>query len=156
MAKGHKPSAASAGPYLGGAFICERLLSERDNVNSVVRIVDTVTLPADAPRPELGTGVGLPLTLVIFFRRGEAKGERELRLRQIGPSGKRKNVGKVEFKLEGPAEGAINTIMPVVPISWDNEGLYWFEVLLGGTLVTRVPLRVKFAQAEAPPATPSS
>jgi hypothetical protein len=149
MAKGSKPGQKSAQPYLGGAFICERLLTETDNVSSAIRIVDTVTLPPLVPPPKRGAGVGLPMALIVFFRCGDARGEREVRIRQIGPSGKRKNFARAAFNLEGPPEGAATIFLQGVPVKWDGEGLYWFEVLLGGVPITRIPLRIKIAQPAA-------
>jgi hypothetical protein len=41
-------SATSDGPYLAAAFLCEKVLQEKDEAVSIIRIIDRVTLTVPA------------------------------------------------------------------------------------------------------------
>ena len=41
------------GPYLSAAFLCEKVLEEKDGVKSAIRIIDRVTRTAVGPNPPM-------------------------------------------------------------------------------------------------------
>jgi hypothetical protein len=147
MAKSKKPTEPFAGPYLSSAFFCERMLEEKDGVPSFIRVVDVLTVPT--PPAEIPVGpdgqvveVASFLTVHIAFKSGEVKGERRVRLDIIFPSGKVKEGQENPVHFLGHEKG-IN-LFGQVPVPISEEGLYWYEVKLDGTPITRIPLRVVY------------
>jgi hypothetical protein len=55
---------------LAAAVLCERVLLEKDDVASVIRLVDTfyVTVPKELPA---GANAAIPLTLLLSFKRSD-------------------------------------------------------------------------------------
>jgi hypothetical protein len=147
MAKGHRRS-ERARPHLQAVFFCEKVLTEADNVTSAIRIVDTINLTITAGKPKRGMALLLPLALLVMVKAGDARGEKELQVRSVGPSGKAYKAGTWKFTLAGPPEGGANLRADQVQLKWDKEGLYWFEILLDGTLFARAPLRVNIVKAD--------
>jgi hypothetical protein len=148
MAKKRKSEKNDAPPCLLASIICEKVLLEKDEVLTPVRIVDTVTFAAGT-EIEPGKVFELGLTLLLMFKSGEARGERQLRLALVNPSGTREDVGASQISFLDPPEGGQN-IRIAVRLKWEKEGLYWFEVFLEETPMARVPLRVRIAQADEP------
>jgi hypothetical protein len=143
MAKKRTTADNDAPPLLAAALICERVLQETDNVLSLIRVVDTVTLPPE-PVPAKDELVGLPLSVLLLFKTGDARGKRQILVTLVKPSGAKEPAVLVEYDFGSPEEGGHNVHMPV-RLKWEQEGLYHFDVVLGGTQLTRIPLRVKFA-----------
>lgn len=74
-------------PYLAAACIAEKVLVEPDNVNSVIRIVDNTTVPADVMRNfKQGELTGFPFQLFLSIKAGDFRGKCTLTLFQINPS----------------------------------------------------------------------
>ncbi len=153
MAKKRTPDKKRSLPYLAAALLCERVLIEPDHVTSAIRIVDTVTLPGE-PLPEAGAVLALNLSLLLIFKSGAARGERQLRLRLVNPSRKGEDVARPVINFTEPPEGGTAMSIPLL-LKWEREGLYWFEVLLEGKLYTRIPLRVRIAPPAAPQEAPA-
>jgi len=134
------------GPHLQMALFCERVLEEKDGVLSVVRVIDRVVQTATGP----GAPADMPafpynLTMVISVKSGKAKGGHEIAITQEAPSGIRTELGRpVRFLLEGEERG--HNLVIRVTITFEAEGLYWFDVNLDGELVTRMPLRVLYVR----------
>jgi len=63
------------GPYLSGAFLCEKALHEADGVNSFIRMVDrwTVTGPTEGM-----PATAIQATLVVVFKSGIHRGAGEI------------------------------------------------------------------------------
>jgi hypothetical protein len=139
-------------------LFCEKLLVEQDNVNSVIRIVDTINItPLPGQKLKRGGLMPLPLALLLMVKAGDARGKREMQLRLVSPSGKVfKTVAELEFNLSDPPEGGANFKASPVLLKWDKEGLYWFEFLLEGKLFARVPLRVNVVKPDTQAQTPAT
>jgi hypothetical protein len=132
------------GPHLQAAFSCERLLEESDGVLSAIWMVDTVIFP----EVETSTGVQDPvvnLTLFIACKAGRARGsyDRTVAKEQLPDEGSPRPSERHSqtILIDGADHGGITVIMPLA-MSVDQEGAYWFRVVLDGRLVTRLPLRV--------------
>lgn len=150
MAKSGKPGKEKAGPFLLIAVLCENVLTEQDRVLSLIRVVDIISLPsAPPPPPGPGLAVALPLTMLIMLKPGDFRGQKELRIVQVNPSGVREETGRATFTFTGPDEGGVVSRSQQINLIWDKEGLYWYELVLGGTLLTRIPLRVNIVQPDA-------
>ena len=139
------------GPHLAMAVFCEKVLKENDGVMSFIRIVDRITfaMPSASATPP-----ALPLFVVLMFKAGDAKGTFSISLRAIGPSGQQ--IGTIEMPVlfEGEDRGA-NVVLQLSfqPV---EEGLHWFDVLVDGQRVTRIPLRALYQTISVTGAGPAS
>lgn len=130
------------GPYLSAAFICEKILVEKDDVKSAIRIIDRVTRSAfgQAP-PEEMEPFEYDLTFFIRFKSGRARGTLPLEIEPIKPSGESMKRAKMMILFEGEEDRGVDT-MGVMKIKFDQTGIYWFNILLNGIRITRIPFRV--------------
>lgn len=127
------------GPHLAAAVLCEKALEEKDNVHSLIRLVDriTVTTASAGAMPEIQTG----LLLFLGFRSGSAKGNYEATVVFVDPDGKELTKINIPFFAEGEERGN-NIRVNLNELKIQKPGLFWFNVFLAGQLLTRVPLRV--------------
>jgi hypothetical protein len=134
------PGTRFRGPYLGAAVLCEKVLNERDGVLSVIRMIDRITITAhgDAVR-EMPAGI-VNLNLYVMFKSGDARGAYQIGVRTVSPSGPVVSTVQFPMLMEGEDRGA--ALVAQITLEVREEGVYWFEVLLEDTLITRVPLRV--------------
>lgn len=136
------------GPYLMAALICEKVLQEPDGITTLVRVVDRVQVAATSTLPGVALPENMPpiavntLTLFIGFKSGAARGTHKVGVRLEKPDGLKILTQEVDMLFEGEDRG-VNLKMPL-NLVLDMPGLYWFEVLLDGEFVTRVPLRIVY------------
>lgn len=154
MAKANKTTRKKALPELGAFFVCEKTLQEADKVISVIRIVDTLTVPPKATStgrpPEKGDIIGFPpLVLFLMLKSGDARGKRQVRLRLVNPSREREGAGAWQITFTKPSHGGHNMLMPLV-LKWDKPGLYWFEVWVGDNRLGRTPVMVNVREPSVP------
>lgn len=139
-------------PEIAAAFLCERILTEKDDVQTFVRVVDTLigrypagSIPAGSKPP-----VKFQVWLAVSLKSGEAKGKYTLRFRMHDPSGTTKDMGEViPVALGGGEHGAnVNILLTLTLV----EGLFLIDVILDNEVVTRVPFRVRLEpQVDATP-----
>lgn len=131
------------GPYLAGAFFCEKLLDEKDDVVSAIRIIDRVMIGAQTPNApaDLPPGV-MDLTLVMLFKSGQARGRQTVQVVLERPNGLREDPHRIGVLFEGEDRGA-NVIFQL-RLGVQSEGLHWFDVFVDDHFMTRVPLRVVY------------
>ncbi len=146
MAKVRAKKRARTSPCLGAALVCEKVRVAGDKVPSFMRVVDQVTLPRPASPIPHDSVVAMNLTLVVSFRAGGFGGVLPLKIERIGPSKER--VAFIEHPMEfvGKLEESSATVGIGMHLKWDGEGVYWFDVFLGSTWYTRVPLRISLAK----------
>ncbi len=132
------------GPYLSTAVFCEKVLQEKDGVVSVIRIVDRFILTASGPQPpEKMPPMTIATTAFLSFKSGFAKGSHTVKLVSMDPSGRPAGPeALLPVFFEGDDRGANITVNVNLRVA--EEGLYWFEVLLGERLITKIPLRVVY------------
>lgn len=132
---------ASEGPFLTTAVICEQALIEKDETLSLVRIYGRLTRAATGPdAPEQMEPYTHQLTIVIGFSAGAARGRHTVSVVSYAPSGLRiAESSPMSILFESEDRGA-NLILKVTLLI-DQEGVYWFEVLLDKEPQTRIPLR---------------
>jgi hypothetical protein len=138
------------GPYVQVAAICTTPLVEREGYLSVIRMQDRIQLggPGDQMQPQ-------PLhmlTLVISLKAGEMRGKGTVKITPHSPSGTVMPAGEVPVLFEGDERGCV--IATPLQVVAEEEGLYWFDITLEGTLLTRVPLRVMYQKVLGIPGTP--
>jgi hypothetical protein len=131
------------GPFVTAAVICEKVLQEKDGVLSLVRIIDRLThtiraasMPADLPK--------VPFQFVIFlsFKSGSAKGRSQVEVVSEDPSGQRNSLFSSSVLFEGEERGG--NLLVNAGMEFNMEGLYWFDVLLDGRRVSRIPFRIMY------------
>ena len=130
--------------YLSIAVFCEKVLREADNVLSVIRIIDRFNV--FGPTPEMTQPQTLPFTLLISFKSGILRGKQRLEIRPISPTGVEMPRLSFTMLFEGDDERG-NAVAAQMNFVVEQEGLYWFDVYLNETLVTRMPLRIAYQQA---------
>jgi hypothetical protein len=134
----------SGGPYIGAAFLCEKVLQERDGVLSAIRMVDRIIQAAVGPSaPDLMPAVTVDLKMLLVFKSGSARGRYSVDIRPVLPSQRALQPVSLPMQLEGDDDRGVNLIVNI-GFQATEEGLYWFDVLLNGDLVTRVPLRIVY------------
>jgi hypothetical protein len=132
-------------PFVQIACICEKVLVEPDNVPTLIRVVDTYFLDLLENAPP-GIQVGLPLTAFVSLKSGDVVGEFEVGLQLTAPDSEERPIRMwpVEFR------GAENGVNMKVAFTLANPklGLYWFDVLWGEEVLTRIPFRLKAKPTE--------
>lgn len=138
----------SGGPYLTAAFFCERVIEDKEGVLTAVRIVDRIVQTAvGAGTPDEMPPAAVSLSLLVSLKSGRAKGRHDMQIMVESPAGLRSPVAPANsIFLEGEDRGA-NLVLNLT-FTAHQEGLYWFDVLLDGALLTRVPLRLLYQRLE--------
>ena len=130
------------GPYLLAAFLCEKVLEERDGVKSAIRIIDRVTRTAIGPSPpEEMEPFDYEATLLIKLKSGRASGSYPLEVRLVKPSGESPTPLHQTVYFEGEEDRGIDIVVNM-RVKFDITGIYWFQVYLGDVCLTQIPLRV--------------
>ncbi len=129
-------------PLVTAALICERVLVEKDEVVSAIRVFDRVLYQVP-PAP------AKPAVACVFFvalKLGDARQDTyEVRVIIRSPTGREveptKEVPmKVQFPTKDPDAG-VNLHIGLA-LSPSEEGLYWIELLIDGQSRARTPLRL--------------
>jgi hypothetical protein len=133
------------GPYVQLAAFCERVLREGDGVLSLIRVVDIITHPEGGPSPpENMPEFHYPLTIVLTFKSGSARGRHELTIIPEQPSGETLPPSSISVNFEGEGKGVV--IITRIDIPYRFEGLYWFNILIDQKMITRMPLEIRYAR----------
>ena len=131
------------GPYIQMAGLCEQVIEDKTGALSLIRIIDTITHTEARPdAPTEMPSVTYPMKMVIMLKSGRARGRHELRIIPELPSGETKPPFTRSVQMEGEERGFNNIINMV--FTFTMEGLYWFNIHLDDSLLTRVPLRIKY------------
>lgn len=134
-------------PWVLVATFCQTAIVEANTGNlSVIRVIDTLPL-IGTTREMQPTPV--QLTMAILFKSGEMHGQYNVRLRCNSPSQVQTEGPEIPFYFEGGDRG-VQAVMPV-GLYANEQGIYWFDVLLEGDIITRVPLRVIYQHVQIPP-----
>lgn len=137
------------GPYVGIAVFCEKLLKEADGVASLIRVVDRITFGIPTPG---AAPTAYPLVAVLMFKAGDARGTFAVALRSIGPSGQQLGTIETPVLFEGEDRGV--TVALQFAFQPAEEGLHWFDVMVEGQRVTRIPLRAVYRRLSVTGAEP--
>ena len=135
--KGKKMDESVGGPYIKAALLCERVLVERDNVHTLVRVIDrfiTQIPPGQGVKP-----VPVKFYLVLMFTSGFAHHKMKVRADIVSPNGGTITSITNDVLFQGEDQGC--NIIGEVNMEFHEEGLYWIEISLDEQLQTRVPLR---------------
>ena len=123
---------------LVSAFLCEKVLNEKDGVLTYVRVVDLFTVPM-VPQSDRAR---MLVWLAVIVKSGNAKGKYVLSLRMITPTGEAKPLGdETPIALNGGEHGISANVMLALDVKTD--GLFGIDVLIDGEVLNHVPFRVK-------------
>jgi hypothetical protein len=133
----------STGPYLNAALLCEKVLQEKDEVISAIRLIDRITLTVHASSsPETLPPMPVSLYALISFKSGNARGRNTLKWVTETPSGLRQPEQLLTVHFDGEDRG-VNLVLNLNMVV-DQEGVYWFDIFLEDQLITRIPLRILY------------
>jgi hypothetical protein len=129
-------------PLVTAALICERVLVEKDEVVSAIRVFDRVFYQVSPPPGQ----TGIVCTFLVVLKRGKASQDRyELRVIIRLPSGRESEPMKdIPITVEFPAteeDSGINLHIGFM-LTPSEEGLHWIELLSGDRVLARTPLRL--------------
>ena len=128
-------------PFVAAAFVCERVLEEKDKVLSAIRIVDTYYLAQLVPGSATNAAPVVQLTVLASVKSGDVTGEHEITIALRTPSGAgNKQIGQWRVLLNGGEQGA-NVVMNFA-MQTSELGLFWFDLLFAGKLLTSIPLKL--------------
>ncbi len=135
------------GPFLAAFTFCETALQGKDDLFSLIRLYDTLTLTLeeDAPSPEVPRA-SLQVTLFASFRSFGLSGDQEFELSSKDPMGKKGRTQVLTLPFEADKYGTSGVINVHVEVT--AEGLYLFEIRHRGALLTRIPLNIVLRHAE--------
>lgn len=131
--------------------MCEKVLEQKDDVLSIIRVVDTftVTVPPKLP-PD--TKPALNLHGLLAFKKaspGAAAEKHNARLKLHTPSGKVLSLPDREFAFKPDELAGYNLILNLsLPV--EEYGLFWLDVCVDDDeVITRVPFRLLQGQPDS-------
>jgi hypothetical protein len=143
-------------PYVAAACVCESVLTEKDGVASLIRIVDTFHL--EQPQSEApSVPISMRLKVFVSVKAGALTGEHEIGLKFHSPDGKSRAPHRWPVVFDDRPESGANLIVDFLlsgpaPGELPKPGLYWFDVLWTDEVLTRIPFRItRKPQAPAAP-----
>jgi len=129
------------GPYLKAAVFCTDVIEGKDGVLSLIRVIDRATLTAGGPEaPAEMPPVLRELKLVLMFISGRARGTQSVKVKLEKPDASMKEEWTGTVFFEGEDRGA-NLIIQM-NLTFELQGLYWFHLFLGDSLLTKLPFRL--------------
>lgn len=147
-----------SGPYVKAALLCENLIEGKDNVLSLIRVVDTINHVEASPNPpaELPPFT-YPLVLLVSLVAGDAIGRVDVRIDVRGPSGLKTTLCSLPVQFLNSSN--TQNLIIQAPFQFTKEGPHWFEIYLGDSQepLTMVPLNINYGRVQTPnpPAGPS-
>ncbi|MDT4953581.1 MAG: hypothetical protein QOJ02_1719 [Acidobacteriota bacterium] len=131
-----------AKPYLLSAVFCEKVLDEKDNILSAIRIIERLTVEFIQPVPPDPSPVMIETMILIKFATVGIEGEYNLHLKMRNPAGKESELVSLPIivKTENPGFN----FKASVSIGLTVEGFYWLLVYLDDKFFTQTPLEVVF------------
>jgi hypothetical protein len=140
------------GPYIQVAGLCEQVIEEKTGVLSLIRMIDTITHTEARPDAPIDMpAFTYPMKMVLMLKSGRSRGRYELKIVPELPSGEIKSPFSHSIQMEGEERGANNIINLL--FTFTMEGLYWFNIYLDDSLITRIPMRTKYNRIVTPSST---
>jgi hypothetical protein len=137
------PMSRNDGPFLALAIICERVLVERDDVMSLIRIFDQWIIKG--PTEKMPSNTVVPFNLVLSFRAGRFRGAASVTIKETSPSDivLWESTASVQFPIDKGDEQGSN-LLASLNLAAAEEGIYWFEISLENHVITRIPLKIAY------------
>ncbi len=135
-------------PYVTAALLCEKVIQEKDESISIVRIADKLQYRLEGV-PE-GTRPVVNLQGFISIKSGEVTGEHAIKILAEAPNKQRKELMTVDVNFIGQDQG--QNIIINLGLAVEQDGLYWLDVIFDGEVLTKIPLMVTELEALPAPA----
>ena len=133
-------------PYVAAALFCEKVIQEKDDVITIIRMVDTYQLKYSKDPPP-GVQPTIQPSLLVTLKSGELTGKGEVAVSVSKPSGGKPTEARTfPVLLKGDVHGV--NLITSLSIRVTEYGLYWFNILWNGALITRIPLRIILKQED--------
>ncbi len=138
-------------PYIVAALLCERILQEKDEVLSAIRIVDTffVTVPKGLA-PEVKPAIQLTLLLAFKKRINDEAEKHLLTLKIKAPSGTVAEQPTVALNFKADEVSGAN-LLTTLQMGVHEFGTFQIDVIVDGEVLTVVPFRLLERSAEPAP-----
>lgn len=136
------------GPYVRAALFAESIIEEKNGVKTIVRVIDRSTATIEGPDPpaDMPT-LGRQLNALISLKPGEARGRQSWKLVMERPDGQRLDVGQGTIHFDGGPGRGVDLVM-TLQLTFEQEGLYWFDFQIDGSTLTRMPFEVLYNRLE--------
>ena len=137
--------ADAGGPYVQVAGFCDTFIEDKGGVLSLIRMIDTIiTSAAGTEPPTKMPPLSRTLNLIIMLKSGSALGRHELTIKPKAPSEQELPSLPFSIHFEGEEKGV--NVIARLNLVLEEEGVYWFAVMVDNALVTKVPLRVRYSR----------
>ena len=134
-------------PFVNVAAFCESLLTEKDDVQSAIRIIDRIQRPAGAPPP--AGAFAFPVWYLLILRSGSVTGEHEITLTLDRPNGTSAKVMSQLAIFNGGGHGVSLAIR--LAIQMEAEGIYWLRAAFDGKSLASSGLAYEVIQPQQVP-----
>jgi hypothetical protein len=134
-------------PIVSAALICERIIQEKDDAITLVRIADRVQYSIEGQGLPEGIKPMIGVQCFISLKSGPMTGAHEMKMFLENPIGGRKEVAKFNVHLLGREQG--QNLIININLGVDHDGLYWFDVLFDDEPLTKIPLLVTATPKQA-------
>jgi hypothetical protein len=132
------------GPHLLAALLCERLLEEKDGINSIIRIIDQLIIQAAGHDvPSQLPKRAYEIWFFLLLKTGEQPGACPIEIKIIKPDLSSPSSFKQTVHLESPGYRGLAVRLHMA-LEIDQVGVWWFEVFVKGIKRTRVPLHIVY------------
>jgi len=136
------------GPFLAAAFFCDKVLDEKDDVLSAIRIVNKITLTASSPEITLEINPAkINLMGLVSIRAGGVKGNHKIKVMSDSEILSEPSQIAVDISFDGN-DDATNNVIITLGIEVKREGMIWFGVFFDDKLLTKMPLRIQVVVAQ--------
>jgi hypothetical protein len=141
------------GPFVQTAALCERVLEEKDNVLSLIRVIDGWTSWAQGPdAPSEMPPFVLNGTYLLCLKAGAARGRFRYRFELEMPTGQTQALTEMDANFQGGVSGVnlrVNLQIQIVHVGkhWINVVCTYPESMEPDTdpqLISRTPLSVNY------------
>lgn len=126
-------------PFVAAALACEKLLVEKDEVLSAIRIVDTYFIKSDLPE---SASAGPPvLTNIVIALKNDAPLQGEVSIAINTPNGETKEIPQ-KWPISFSEEISGANLLVALGIDSRHIGWTWVDVFWSGELLTKIPIRL--------------
>jgi hypothetical protein len=126
------------------AAFFETVIREESGVLTLVRMIDRITISTKHDWIASLPPSPVSANLVVSFRGQDLDGSGTVSIRPQKPSGERMPKMDIPFVFDSQTGVNLNIELGFLA---EEEGYYWFDVLLDDEFVTRTPLQIVFQRA---------
>jgi hypothetical protein len=142
--------AEATGPYLLMAVMCQRADQDQYGSMNIINVLEQLVVGSDDPNaPVEFPGFRLEAQLVVSLASGDRRGDAVVTIEAEDPNMNRLEPVSQDVRFAG--EDHRVTVVSNVSLDVEHTGVYWFNVLLDDTFLTRIPLRIGYHRGHQEP-----